>query len=251
MLAGISVDYYATLERGNLRGASESVLASIARVLRLDEAEHEHLFDLARRTNNGRAARRRTSTPRVRSSIHRVLNAIEDAPAWVRNARYDVRATNRLAHALLVQLFADPMTPANLARFTLLDPAAKTFWREWDATASDTVAYLRAEAARNPHDRGLSDLIGELATRGQEFRQLWARHDVRFHRTGHKSIHHPIVGDLDLAFEAMEFPSDPGLVLTVYTAEPASASADALRLLASWAANEGNAQTANAASQGK
>ncbi|GAA2751781.1 helix-turn-helix transcriptional regulator [Amnibacterium kyonggiense] len=239
MLAGVSVDYYANLERGNLGGASDSVLASISRALHLDGAEHEHLFDLARRAAaGGRMAPHRTAAPSVRPSILRVLDAVEDVPAWVRNAHYDVLATNRLAHALLVQVFADPARPANLARFTLLDPAAKIFWRDWERTASDTIAYLRTQAARTPHDKALSDLIGELATRGTEFSRLWAKHDVRFHRAGYKRIHHPVVGDLDLSFEAMEFPSDPGLVLTVYTPEPGSSSADALRLLATWAATQ-------------
>ncbi|OBB20733.1 transcriptional regulator [Mycolicibacterium setense] len=238
MLAGLSVDYYTKLERGNLAGASESVLANVSRALQLDEAETEHLFDLARRANAGPIPRRKQPAPRIRSSIRQVLDAIDDAPAWVRNARYDILATNRLAHALLMQAFVDPVRPANLARFMFLDPAAKTFWRDWEIAASDAAAYLRAEAARNPHDKDLSDLVGELATRGKAFPPLWAKHDVRFHRTGHKKMHHPVVGDLDLNFEAMEFPSDPGLVLTVYTAEPGTPSADALQLLATWAATQ-------------
>ncbi|HEY0186879.1 MAG TPA: helix-turn-helix transcriptional regulator [Cellulomonas sp.] len=236
MLAGVSVDYYTRLERGNLAGASESVLSNIARALQLDEAEHEHLFDLARRANSGPVPRRRPAPPRIRSSIRQVLDAIDDAPAWVRNARHDMLATNRLARALHQQTFVDPRRPANGARFMFLAPAARTFWREWERAAADVAAYLRAEAARNPHDKGLSDLIGELSTRSPEFRQWWAKHDVRFHRTGIKKLHHPVVGDLDLNFEAMEFPSDPGLVLIVYTAEPGSPSEDALALLASWAA---------------
>ncbi|MGN6332216.1 MAG: helix-turn-helix domain-containing protein [Motilibacteraceae bacterium] len=237
MLAGLSVDYYTKLERGNLAGASEAVLASISRALRLDEAENEHLFHLARRAGR-QAPRRRPATARLRSSIRRVLDAIDDAPAWVRNARYDVLATNRLAHALLLPALAGRRQPVNLARFMFLDQAAKTFWRDWDLAASDAVAYLRAEAVRTPQDKDLSDLVGELATRSQEFGRLWARHDVRFHRTGHKLMHHPVVGDLDLSFEAMEFPSDPGLALIVYTAEPGSPSADALQLLATWAATQ-------------
>jgi transcriptional regulator with XRE-family HTH domain len=237
MLAGLSVDYYTKLERGNLAGASQGVLAGISRALQLDEAESEHLLDLARRANAGPIPRRKQPASRIRSSIRQVLDAIDDAPAWVRNARYDILATNTLARALLGPAFVDPARPANLARFTFLDPAARTFWRDWELAASDAAAYLRTEAARNPHDKGLSDLIGELATRGAHFPPLWAKHDIRFHRTGHKLIHHPAVGDLDLSFEAMEFPSDPGLVLTVYTAEPGSPSADALQLLATWAAS--------------
>lgn len=247
MLAGVSVDYYTRLERGNLTGASESVLANISRALHLDDAENEHLFDLARRANTGgQVPRRKPAAPRVRASIRQVLDAIDDAPAWVRNARHDMLATNRLARALHMQAFADPRRPANGARFMFLDPDARTFWREWERAAADVAAYLRAEAARNPHDKGLSDLIGELSTRSEEFRQWWAKHDVRFHRTGTKKLHHPIVGDLDLNFEAMEFPSDPGLVLIVYTAEPGTPSADALQLLATWAATQDQFDAASA-----
>lgn len=239
MLAGVSVDYYIRLERGNLTGASDSVLASISHALRLDDAEHEHLFDLARRADTGRQpARRKPATPRLRSSIRQVLAAIDDAPAWVRNARYDVLATNSLAHALLKPAMLGPTRPPNLARFMFLDPAAKTFWRDWEPAAADAVAYLRTEAARTPHDKDLSDLVGQLATASQEFARLWARHDVRFHRNGAKLIHHPVVGDLDLNYEAMQFPSDPGLALIVYTAEPGTPSADALALLATWAATQ-------------
>lgn len=238
MLAGVSVDYYTRLERGNLGGASESVLVNISRALHLDDAEHEHLFDLARRANAGPIPRRKPAEPRVRSSIRQVLEAIDDAPAWVRNARHDMLASNGLARALHMQAFADPRRPVNSARFMFLDPGAREFWREWERSAADVAAYLRAEAARNPHDQGLTDLIGELSTRSEEFRQWWAKHDVRFHRTGVKKLHHPIVGNLDLNFESMEFPSDPGLVLIVYTAEPGTPSADGLTMLASWAATQ-------------
>lgn len=247
MLAGLSVDYYTKLERGNLAGASELVLTSVSRALQLDEAESEHLLDLARRANAGPSPSRKRPAPHIRPSIRQMLDAIDGAPAWVRNARYDILATNQLARALFMQAFADPIRPPNLARFMFLDPAAKTFWRAWEIAASDAAAYLRAEAARNPLDKGLSDLIGELATRGEEFRPLWARHDVRFHRAGHKEMHHPVVGDLDLSFEAMLFPSDPGLVLTVYTAESGTPSADALRLLANWAATSGQVDAGDAA----
>jgi len=238
MLAGVSVDYYIRLERGNLAGASESVLANIARALHLDEAEHEHLFDLARRANAGPIPRRRPAEPRVRSSIRQVLDTISEAPAWVRNARHDMLAANRLALALHAPMLTDPKRPANSARFMFLDPAAKQFWCDWERAADDTAAFLRAEAAQNPYDKSLSDLIGELSTRSEDFRQRWAKHNVRFHRTGTKKIHHPVVGDLDMGFQAMEFPSDPGLVLLVYTAEPGTPTADALKVLASWAATQ-------------
>lgn len=250
MLAGLSVDYYTKVERGNLSGVSESALSGIARALNFDESDSEHLANLARRANTTRTRRSAPREPRLRSSIRQVLDAIEDAPAWVRNRRYDILATNGLGRALFVQAFADAAKPANLARFTLLDPAAKTFWRDWSRAATDTVAYLRTEAARSPDDEMISNLVGEFATRSAEFPRLWAKQDVRFHRTGSKSIHHPVVGDLDLDFEAMEFPSDPGMVLTVYTAEPHSPSADALRLLAAWSTEEASRGRAGAAIRG-
>jgi hypothetical protein len=176
--------------------------------------------------------------------VQRVLDAITDAPAWVRNARHDLLAANRLARALYAPLLADPARPANNARFLYLDPAAKEFFRDWERAADDIAAMLRSEAGRNPHDRALTDLIGELTTRSEEFTRRWAAHDVRFHRTGVKRLHHPVVGDLQLNFEAMGLSSDPDLTLLVYTADPGSASADALRLLASWAATQDEAPAA-------
>ncbi|BEP15734.1 helix-turn-helix transcriptional regulator [Acidothermaceae bacterium B102] len=236
MLAGVSVDYYTRLERGNLTGASESVLDAIAAGLQLDDAERTHLFDLARAANAGPTARRRPTSQRVRPGIQRVLDAMTDAPAWVRNGRSDVLATNRLGRALYAPVVNSPVRPANTARFIFLDPHADEFYRDWNGTANDIVSVLRAEAGRNPYDKGLTDLIGELSTRSEDFRTRWAKHNVLFHRTGRKALRHPVVGDLDLTYEAMELPSDPGLTLLVYTAEPASPTADALRLLASWAA---------------
>ena len=117
-----------------------------------------------------------------------------------------------------------------------LDPHATEFFRDWDTVANDTVALLRAEAGHDPHDRRLSDLVGELSTRSDNFRGWWAAHDVRIHTTGVKLLHHPVVGDLDLPFESFPVPTDPSQSLLVYTAEPGSPSQDALDLLASWAA---------------
>ena len=235
MLAGVSSDYYVRLERGNLRGVSESVLDALARALQLDEAERAHLFDLARAANAAPDARRRRSPQRVRPGVQRVLDAITAAPAWVRNGRADFLAANSLGRALYAPIFDDPVQPANTARFCFLSSQAQDFYADWDRTANDMVAILRAEAGRNPYDKSLTDLIGELSTRSDEFRLRWAAHNVRFHRTGHKQLHHPVVGDLDLSYEAMELPGE-GMTLLVYTAEPASPTADALNLLASWTA---------------
>ncbi len=241
LLAGVSVDYYTRLERGNLGGVSEGVLDSLARALQLDEAERAHLFDLARAANASQRTRRRPAPRQVRPSVQRLLDAITTAPAWVRNARMDFLAANRLGYALYSELFADPVRPVNNARFVFLDPRAQKFYINWERGADDLVAILRSEAGRNPYDRELHDLIGELSTRSDIFRTRWASHNVRFHRSGIKRIHHPVVGDLELTYEAMEFPADPGLAMFVYTAEPGSASEDALKLLASWAATQDQA----------
>jgi transcriptional regulator with XRE-family HTH domain len=236
LLAGMSVDYYNRLERGNLRGASEAVLGSIARVLQLDEAEVSHLFDLARAANTSPTKRRRSSAQRVRPSVQRLLDAMTDAPAWVRNNRHDFLAANHLGFALYSEMFTDTVRPANNARFVFLNEKSKAFFPDWERAADDIVAIRRSEAGSNPYDRDLSDLIGELSTRSETFRIRWAAHNVRFHRMGTKRLHHPEVGDLELSYEAMELSSDPGLTFLAYTAEPGTPSADGLRLLATWAA---------------
>ena len=249
MLAGVSVDYYIRMERGNARGVSDSVLENLARALHLDEAERAHLYDLARAANNGARAPRRPARQQVRPAVQRLLDAMTMAPVYVRNGRMDVLAANRLGRALFAPLFGSPAKPTNMARFIFLDPAAPAFYQEWDRLASDTVALLRAEAGRNPTDRGLSDLIGELSTRSDIFRIRWADHNVRQHRSGIKHFHHPVVGDISLAYESLELVADPGLVLNGYSAEPGTASEDALNLLASWAATTDQEQRARSANE--
>jgi len=236
-LAGVSTDYYTRLEKGNLGGASDSVLDAIAGALQLDDAERAHLFDLARAAR-GTAARepRRRAQTRVRPSMQRVLESMATAPAFIRNGRLDVLAANSLGRALYAPVFDDPVRTPNLARFCFLDPRADDFYPDWDEAANTTVALLRTEAGRAPYDRALTELVGELATRSDAFRTRWAAHNVRLHRTGAKHFHHPVVGDLGLAFDAMELPADSGLTLTAYTAEPGTASAEKLALLASWSA---------------
>lgn len=235
-LAGVSVEYYTRLERGNLSGASESVLEAVAGALQLDEAERGHLFDLARAANATARTRRRPPQPRVRPAVQRILDAMTSAPAYVRNGRRDILAANRLGFALYSEMFVDPVRPANLARFVFLSPRSREFFLDWKGAANDIVAILRTEAGRDPHDRALTDLVGELSTRSEEFRTRWAAHNVRYHHTGIKHLHHPEVGDLHLTFEALDLPADPGLSLLTYSAEPGSASQDALNLLGSWAA---------------
>jgi transcriptional regulator with XRE-family HTH domain len=235
-LAGVSVEYYAQLERGNLAGVSDSVLDALARALHLDEAEQAHLADLARAAGPATRTRRKPAVAQVRPSVARILELMSDIPAFVGNGRGDVLAANALAQALYAPMFDDPARPANHARFAFLNPRARDFWRDWDRIASDTVAMMRTEAGRDPYDKGLTDLVGELSTRSEDFRTRWAAHDVRLHRTGTKQFHHPAVGDLNLNFETMPLPADPGLAMTLLSAPAGSPDDDALRLLASWAA---------------
>ena len=246
LLAGVSVDYYNKLERGNLAGVSESVLDALARALQLTEAERDHLYDLARSasTRGGLASsRHRPSARRVRSGLQLVLDSITEAPADLRNGRRDVLASNRLGRALYSEMYADPVRPVNVARFTFLSPRSREFFRDWDQAATDIVASLRTEAGRNPYDKGLSDLIGELSTRSEEFRIRWAAHHVRQHTSGTKRLHHPIAGDLDLGFEAMQLPGDAELTVVIYTAQPGTPTAVALQFLASWADTQHTEET--------
>jgi transcriptional regulator with XRE-family HTH domain len=236
LLAGVSVDYYVRMERGNLSGTSDAVLDGVANALQLDEAERAHLYDLARAAQPGPTRQRRAKTSGLTDGMQQILDAITDTPAWIRNARHDMLAANQLARALYAPVLADPRRPANNARFVYLDPASKDFFVDWARAADDIAAMLRSEAGRNPYDKQLIELIGELSTRSDDFRTRWASHNVRFHRTGQKILRHPVVGRLDLNFEAMEFPAHPGLTLLVYTAPAGTPTADALKMLASWAA---------------
>jgi transcriptional regulator with XRE-family HTH domain len=246
LLAGVSVDYYTRLERGNLSGVSESVLEALARALQLDEAERAHLLDLARAAQTTTPARRRPTSQRVRPSVQRILDAMTGAPAYVRNGRADILAANRLGYALYSEVFAGPRRPANTARFVFLDPRAPDLFVDWDRVANEVVATLRSEAGKDPYDRGLSDLVGELSTQSETFRTRWAAHNVRFHDKGVKRLHHPVVGDLTLTFETMQLTADAGLTIAAYTAEPGSKSEQALNLLASWAATLDQAEPAHA-----
>jgi transcriptional regulator with XRE-family HTH domain len=245
LLAGISSQYYTRLERGNATGVSDSVIDGIARALQLDEAERIHLVDLIHAAATTRAPRR-AAPQRVRSTVQRVLDSMIGTPALVLNARLDILAANQLGFALFSPIYANPIRPANNARFVFLDPNAAEFFRDWGKAANDTVAILHAEAGRHPYDRRLSDLVGELSTRSDEFRGRWGAHNVQIHTTGVKLIHHPIVGDLDLPYESFPLAPDLSQSLLAYTAEPGSPSQDALRLLASWAATTGGTEVAAA-----
>jgi transcriptional regulator with XRE-family HTH domain len=246
VLAGVSVPYYTRLERGNLSGVSESVLEALARALQLDEAERAHLFDLARAAQPAAPKRRRRTQQRVRPSVQRMIDAMTGAPAFLQNGRLDILAANALGRALFSELYVDPVRPVNPARFVFLSPRAPDFYGDWERAANDTVAILRTEAGRDPYDSSLSDLVGELSTRSEEFRTRWASHNVRIHRTGAKDLHHPVVGDLSLTYEMLDLSADSGLVIVAYTAEPGSKSAEALDLLASWTATLDEADEADA-----
>lgn len=239
MLAGVSVDYYIRMERGSLAGASDSVLDSLAGALKLDDAERDHLFALAHQSPAAPTRRRRSAATTVRPVLQQVLDAVGDAPAWIRNGRHDILAMNPLARALYSPVLDTPRRPANTTRFVYLHPeAAREFFVDYDQITRDAAAMLRLEAGKNPHDKALIELVGELSTQSELFRKHWASQDVRFHRSGRKRLRHPVVGQLDLDFEAMELPSEPGLRLNIYTAAAGTPTADAIKLLASWVASQ-------------
>lgn len=237
-LAGVSVEYYAKLERGSLGGVSASVLDALARALQLDDAERAHLFHLAHAadgTSVGMRPRRRPGTLwKPRPALQWVLDGITP-PAIIRNGRMDLLATNHLGRAMHASLYdSQPGDPPNFARYTFLDDDSRRFYSDWDTAADTCVAILRTEAGRDPHDKALHDLVGELSTRSPEFRRRWSAHDVRLHGAGTKYFHHTTVGNLELAYESVDMISDPGLTMTIYVAEPASPTAHALDLLGSW-----------------
>ncbi len=244
-LAGVSTDYYTRLERGSIRGVSDSVLEAVAGALQLDEAERAHLMDLARGANvPSRRARRRPPQQRVRAGVVRLLGSMTGVAAMVQNGRSDVLAANLLGRALYAPVF-DFTEPSgtdapgrlpNQARYLFLDPGAGDFYPDWRAIAAATVAMLRLESGRNPQDRALNELVGELTTRSGLFAALWAGHDVRIHTTGTKRFRHPVAGELSLQYETLDLPGDEGQTLFTFTAEPGSASENALAFLASWAA---------------
>jgi transcriptional regulator with XRE-family HTH domain len=249
VLAGVSVPYYTRLERGDIGGVSESVLEALAQALQLDDAERAHLFDLARAAQpTTTRPRRRQAKQRIRPEIQWTLDAMTGVAAYVSNERLDILATNALGRALFSDLYAAPARPVNHARFVFLDPRAETFYTDWDSAARDTAAILRSAAGRDPHDRNLSDLVGQLATQSDAFRTHWATHNVRIHATATKRYQHPVVGALSLSFNRLDIPADHGLALFTYTAEPGSRSEEALKLLGSWAAtldHEASARESN------
>ena len=245
VLAGVSTDWYTRLEKGHIAGVSEDVLEAVARALRLDEAERVYLLDLARAARPVRTPRRR-SRAQVQPRVQWMLDSMTGSAAFVANGRLDIVASNPLGRALHSPMFDSPRRPANFARFQFLDPRADDYYVDRQRAADITVALLRAEAGRRPHDTELRELVGELSTLSEEFRTRWAAHDVRIHHNGVKQFRHPVVGALDLTYCTLDLPSDDHaeLRLTIYTAEPGTPSEDALKLLASWAATGDAARTA-------
>jgi transcriptional regulator with XRE-family HTH domain len=237
MLAGVSVEYYSKVERGNLHGVSDSVLHAIADALLLDTAERAHLLDLSKAANASPVRRRKRGTATVRPSMQLAIDSITSGPAFIRNGRLDVLAENALFRAMYSDLYALPQRPVNLARFTFIhEELSRNFYPNWSQSADINVGILRTEAGRDPDDADLQALIGELSTCSVEFRTRWGAHNVRHHASGNKYFVHPVVGDLHMTYEAFEPMGEPGLNFLIYSAEPGSPTDDALKILASWAA---------------
>ncbi|MFD5946353.1 helix-turn-helix transcriptional regulator [Streptomyces collinus] len=244
MLAGLSVEYYTRIERGQLGGASESVLDAIARALHLDDDERAHLYDLARSVAPGSRRKRPKRTSPITASVQQVLDSMS-VPAVVQNGRLDLLAANDLGRALYADVFDMAQQPPNIARYVFLDPRAAAFYADIDEAKNQVVAILRAAAGRDPLDKHLTELVGELSTRSTDFSTRWAKHNVRRHSRGRKTVHHPAAGRMDLAYDDFALPGDPHVSITTYTAAPGTPSADALTLLATWADTQKQPQTAN------
>ncbi|MFJ9123700.1 helix-turn-helix transcriptional regulator [Streptomyces sp. NPDC102340] len=242
VLAGVSTEWYTRLEKGHIGGVSEDVLAAVAQALQLDEDERTYLFDLARAAKPAHRAPSRRRDVAVPPRVQWMLDSMTMSSAFVRNGRQDVIAHNALAHALHTPMFASPTTDKqgrpNIARYIFLDPGSQDFFVDWDAATVATTALLRAEAGREPHDRALRELIGELSTLSTEFRSQWAAHDVRIRHEGIKRLRHPDVGDLELSYLSLDLPMASRAVhdLTLYSAEPGTTSEERLKLLSSLAA---------------
>ncbi|MFJ3310529.1 helix-turn-helix domain-containing protein [Streptomyces sp. NPDC086549] len=250
-LAGVSVEYYTRLERGNLRGVSDSVLDALGQALRLDATERMYLYDLARAAGPApeARARQREVRPAVRPSVARIVEGMPEMPAFVMNNRLDALAANPLGRALYSEMYADPACGANVARFAFFSTAATRFYADWERMARFAVGALRIEAGKSPYDRELSNLIGELSTRSDAFRVMWGSHDVHVFRESTKRLNHPLVGDLELDQETMSLPDESGLSVVVYSAPPGTAAEDGLKLLASWSATTGQKQDADSTSK--
>ncbi|NNN30333.1 helix-turn-helix domain-containing protein [Streptomyces sp. S3(2020)] len=230
-LAGVSVDYYIRLEQGRGPSVSDAVLDAIARVLRMDETEHAYLLAVARPPKKGG---RRRSAPRVRPGVQLLLDSMERTPAFVLGPGMEVLAWNALGDALLG---LSRMAPArrNIVRQLFLEPGGRDLYPDFAAVAAQTVAHLRLSAGARPDDPVLRELVGELSLKSEDFRRLWADHQVRACMYGVKRVRHPVAGLLTLPYESLVLPEAPDQTLVVYTPEPGSETAERLALLGSWA----------------
>ncbi|MFJ3900710.1 helix-turn-helix transcriptional regulator [Streptomyces sp. NPDC090025] len=238
-LAGVSVAYYTRLEQGNGKNVSMEVLDSIARALRLSDTERAHLTHLAKPTVKKRQRAAAARPQKVRPGLAHLLEAMETVPAFVLGRRGDILAWNRMSRALFGDFDSWEPHERNMARMIFLDPNSRDLYPEWECKAVEVVSVLRLYAGMNPDDQELLSLVGELSVRSEEFRSLWAAHTVTDKGHGSKRVRHPLVGEMTLAYESLKVSGDdPDLMLVTYHAEPGSASADALRLLAQWGVDE-------------
>ena len=235
-LAGVSTEYYTQIERGNVAGVSDDVLHAVARALRLSDDETVHFFDLARAVVGNRAITRgkRGASHKIPDGVQALIDGMTGSPAIVMTGSLDVVAANTLGRALYAPVFERATGTPNLARFIFFDTYAEQLFPQWTSTADEAVGLLQAEAARSPHSPAITQIVGELATRSEEFRARWAAHNVTAHRNGTKAFRHPEFGELTLTYNVFTITAVPGLSLVGYTAEPNSPSAHALQILASW-----------------
>ncbi|MFG2272066.1 helix-turn-helix domain-containing protein [Streptomyces chartreusis] len=244
-LAGVSVAYYTRLEQGNGRNVSAEVLDAIARALRLSDAEHAHLTHLAKPKRHKKKPVSRTE--QVRPAMRQLLDTIDGVPAYITGRRSDIVAWNGMAAAVFGDWSELPAQERNWARLVFLRPEYRELFVEWDQKAYDIVAFLRMDAGCHPDDPRLSALVGELSVKSEEFRRLWAIHDVKEKSYGVKRLRHPLVGELALNFESFRLTDGTEQTLITYHSEPGSPSAEALRLLASWGADATKAGTSASA----
>ncbi|WP_405003032.1 helix-turn-helix transcriptional regulator [Kitasatospora purpeofusca] len=235
-LAGVSTAYYVRLEQGNGDNVSTAVLEAIARALRLEPAEREHLLRITRPVRRLPGRGRPMRAQQVRPELTQLLDAMDGVPAYILGRRLDVLAWNRLGNAVIGDVAALPPERRNLALHVFLEPGTRDLYLDWEGKAADLVGVLRLDAGRDPDDPRLTSLIGELSVKSEDFRRLWAEHNVLDKGHGVKELRHPMVGRLTLRYETLRPAGDPDQVLVAYHAEPDSPSAESLRLLASWIA---------------
>ncbi|HUG50440.1 MAG TPA: helix-turn-helix transcriptional regulator [Terrimesophilobacter sp.] len=226
MLAGISADYYLRLERGRDRNPSPQVLASIARVLRLDDDHFAHLLTLVADVPRTRRRRPRKQTPPP--GALKLLASLAQ-PAFIENQYFDVLASNPLARAVDPRL----VVGGNQLRDMFLDPACQALYPEWARATECLVANLRQAVGNDLDDPRFIELTGELTLASPRFRQLWARHDVRSQTGGVLRFDHPQVGELSLNRERMSIAGAGELMLVIFHPDAGSSDADKLALLAS------------------